>query len=61
MLRTAGLLASLEKALSAGFDAGISPAAATQLLGRWVATETGLAPVSPSRLNWTHASRKMLL
>jgi len=54
MLRTAGLLALLKKASSAGFDARISPDAAAQLLGRWVATETGLAPASLTWLIWTH-------
>src|SRR5712691_6222536 len=57
MLRTAGLLALPKRALSAGFDGGISPSfrlVAAQLLGGWDLTETGLAPASHSRLLWTH-------
>jgi tetratricopeptide (TPR) repeat protein len=54
MLRTAGLLALPKRALSAGFDARISPCAAAQLLGGWGLTETGLAPASRVRLIWTH-------
>src|SRR5436190_18484012 len=53
MLRTIGLLALPRRALSAGSDDGISPAAA-RLLGGWVLTETGLAPASPTQLIWTH-------
>lgn len=59
MLRTAGLLALLSKALSAGFDAGISPVAAAQLLGGWTPTETGLSPASPTRLRWTHPNANL--
>src|SRR5216684_2749181 len=57
MLRTAGLLAPPRRALSAGFDGGISPPfqfVAAQLLGGWDLTETGLAPASPLELIWTH-------
>src|SRR2546423_15282689 len=57
MLRTAGLLALLARALSAGFDGGISPSfqcVAAQLLGGWDLTETGLAPASRVELIWTH-------
>ncbi len=57
MLRTAGLLAFLKKAWSAGIDGQISLAAAAQLLGGWDLTETGLAPASPSGLLWTHLQR----
>jgi hypothetical protein len=57
MLRTAGLLAFLKKAWSAGIDGQISLAAAAQLLGGWDLTETGLAPASPSGLLWTHLKR----
>ena len=60
MLRTAGLLALPRKALSAGFDGGISPPfqfVAAQLLGGWDLTETGLAPASPLELIWTHLKR----
>src|SRR5438094_4142053 len=53
MLRTIGLLALPRRALSAGSDDGISPAAA-RLLGGWDLTETGLAPASPTQLIWTH-------
>src|SRR5581483_10323837 len=42
------------RALTAGFDDGISPAAAALLLGCWAITETGLSPASPSWLGWTH-------
>src|SRR5436190_13675042 len=57
MLRTAGWLAPLARALSAGFDGGISPSfqcVAAQLLGGWDLTETGLAPASRVELIWTH-------
>src|SRR5436309_528559 len=54
MLQTAGLLALLSRALSAGFDDRISPAATALLLGCWVITETGLSPASPTGLSWTH-------
>src|SRR5437870_1276424 len=60
MLRTAGLLAPPRRALSAGFDGGISPPfqfVAAQLLGGWDLTETGLAPASPLELIWTHLKR----
>jgi len=57
MLRTAGWLAFPKKALSAGFDDGISTVAAAQLLGGWTPTETGLAPASRTRLIWTHNDR----
>src|SRR5712691_5093383 len=60
MLRTAGLLALPRRALSAGFDGGISPPfqfVAAQLLGGWDLTEAGLAPASPSGLLWTHRER----
>src|SRR5438034_6693282 len=60
MLRTAGLLALPKRALSAGFDGGISPSfqfVAAQLLGGWDLTETGLAPASPLELIWTHLKR----
>src|SRR5438876_649346 len=54
MLRTAGLLASPKEALTAGFDGGISPAAAALLFGCWVITEAGLSPASPTGLIWAH-------
>src|SRR2546427_5267650 len=57
MLRTVSWLALPGRALSAGFDGGISPPfqfVAAQLLGGWVPTETGLSPASHSRLLWTH-------
>src|SRR5438309_9632755 len=57
MLRTVGWLALPRRALSAGFDGGISPPfqfVAAQLLGGWAPTETGLSPASHSRLLWTH-------
>jgi len=57
MLRTAGLLAVPGTALTAGFAVRISPAGAALLLGGWDLTETGLAPVSPSELIWTHLQR----
>jgi hypothetical protein len=41
----------LDETLSAGFDGGISPAAAAQLPGGWVPTRTGLAPASPTWLS----------
>src|SRR2546428_1724472 len=59
MLRTAGWLALPGRALSAGFDGGISPPfqfVAAQLLGGWDLTEAGLSPASHSRLLWTHNS-----
>src|SRR2546427_12892002 len=57
MLRTVSWLALPGRALSAGFDGGISPPfqfVAAELLGGWVPTETGLSPASHSRLLWTH-------
>src|SRR2546428_12912797 len=57
MLRTAGWLALPRRALSAGFDGGISPPfqfVAAQLLGGWDLTETRLSLASPTRLLWTH-------
>src|SRR5713226_6368015 len=57
MRRTAGWLALPGRALSAGFDGGISPSfqcVAAQLLGGWDLTETGLAPASRVELIWTH-------
>src|SRR2546428_12738429 len=57
MLRTAGWLALPRRALSAGFDGGISPPfqfLAAQLLGGWDLTETRLSLASPTRLLWTH-------
>src|SRR5713226_6643736 len=60
MLRTAGWLALPRRALSAGFDGGISPPfqfVAAQLLGGWDLTETGLTPASPLELIWTHLKR----
>src|SRR3989442_11186807 len=59
MLRTAGWLALPRRALSAGFDGGISPPfqfVAAQLLGGWDLTETRLSLASPTRLLWTHTS-----
>src|SRR5260370_14408015 len=60
MLQTAGLRAFARRALSAGFDGGLSPPfqfVAAQLLGGWGLTEAGLAPASPSGLLWTHRER----
>src|SRR5438445_8935973 len=57
MLRTAGLLARPRRALTAGFAGRISPDGAALLLGGWDLTETGLPPVSPSELVWTHRER----
>src|SRR5438445_12481978 len=57
MLRTVSWLALPGRALSAGFDGGISPPfqfVAAQLLGGWVPTEAGLSPASHSRLLWPH-------
>ena len=45
---------SLQRPLSAGFDAALTAGAAAQLLGGWALTETGLPPVSRARLVWTH-------
>src|SRR5437016_1229834 len=62
MLRTAGLLALPRRALSAGFDGGLSPpfqCVAAQLLGGWDLTETRLALASPLELIWTHLKRAL--
>src|SRR5712691_2522154 len=58
MLRTAGWLALPGRALSAGFDGGISPPfqfVAAPLLGGWDLTEARLSLASPTRLVWTHS------
>jgi hypothetical protein len=60
MLRTAGSLALPRRALSAGFDGGLSPSfqfVAAQLLGGWDLTEARLSLVSSSELLWTHRQR----
>src|SRR5438094_10012647 len=57
MLRTAGLLALPRRALSAGFDGGLSPpfqCVAAQLPGGWDLTETRLALARPLELICTH-------